>query len=61
MENSRNQKLSVLIIILFILCCIEFYFLNINTFLILKQISCSIGGFAIIYYLYAIARVLTED
>ena len=61
MENNRPQRLTALTVILIILCCIEIYFFSIDIFLILKQIICSLGGFAIICYLYLIGSVLTED
>ena len=61
MENTRNQKLTVLIAITAILCVIEILFFYSSTFKFLKSISILIGGIAIIYYLYAIGRVLTKD
>ena len=61
MENNRTQKLTVLIAITAILCAIEILFFYSNTFKFLKSISILIGGITIIYYLYVIGKVFTED
>jgi hypothetical protein len=61
MENTQTQKLAVLIAVTTVLCIIEILFFCSDTFMIVKSISALIGAVGIIYYLYAVARVLTED